>query len=175
MVGHNLYLYGNNAPFRHTDRTGLWVGWDDGAAALTGAGVGLAGQGLSDLWNGQVSGWEDYAGSAIGGAAGGVATLYGGPFAGGAVGGGGTNLAKQFLKNLTGKQCGFDWKSLGWDTLAGGAGGKLGDMFKFSPFKGGDFGTFEQKAGNYIGNNLINAGTPAGLAAGDLYNAATGN
>lgn len=175
LVGHNLYLYANNAPWRHTDRSGLWLGWDDAGAAAVGAGVGVAGQGLSDLWNGQLSGWEDYAGSAIGGAAGGVATLYTGPFGAGVVGGAGTNLAKQFLKTLTGKQCEFDWKSLGWDALAGGLGGKLGDMFKFSPFKTNQFGTFEQNYLPSVLNGLTNAGTPTNLAAGDLYNYANGN
>jgi type VI secretion system secreted protein VgrG len=105
------------------DPLGLWAGIDDLIFAGGGALVGLAGQGVGDLISGNLSGWEDYAGAAIGGAAGGEALLYTGPVGAGAVGGAVTNLTKQGLKNLTGKQCGFDGKSFLFDTGIGGATG----------------------------------------------------
>jgi type VI secretion system secreted protein VgrG len=85
--------------------------------------VGILGQGLSDAFSGNLSGWEDYLGSAIGGAAFGETLLYAGPVAAGLVGGAVTNASKQGLKNLTGKQCGFNWTSFGVDTAVGGATG----------------------------------------------------
>lgn len=81
--------------------------------------VGIVGQGIGDLISGQLSGWEDYVGAAIGGAAGGEALLYTGPVGAGAIGGAVTNLSKQGLKSLTGKQCSFDGLSLATDTGIG--------------------------------------------------------
>ena len=70
-----------------------------------------------------MSGWEDYLGAAIGGAAGGEALLYTGPVNAGAVGGIMTNFAKQGLKNLSGKKCGFSLGSLIFDASIGGLTG----------------------------------------------------
>ncbi|WP_156966165.1 hypothetical protein [Paraburkholderia bannensis] len=70
-----------------------------------------------------MSGWEDYAGSAVGGAAGGEALLYTGPIGAGTVGGLTTNLTKQGLKRLTGKQCHFNFTSTVVDTGIGAVTG----------------------------------------------------
>ncbi len=117
----NLYLYANANPLRYTDSSGLYVGIDDLVFTGGGAVVGLLGQGLSDVLAGRVSGWEDYTGAAIGGAAGGEALLYTGPVGAGAIGGAVTNLAKQGLKTLSGKSCDFNYGSLLQDTVVGGA------------------------------------------------------
>ncbi|MBP7989021.1 RHS repeat-associated core domain-containing protein [Candidatus Neomicrothrix sp.] len=121
----NKYTYVRNNPVNHNDPTGKWVGVDDAIFAAGGAVVGMAGQAVSDLISGKVSGWEHYAGAAIGGAAGGEALLYTGPIGAGAVGGAATNLAKQGLLNLTGKQDGFDPVSLAADTAVGAATGLI--------------------------------------------------
>ncbi len=127
--GFNLYGYVGNNVANLIDPYGLWFGIDDLVFTVGGAVVGAGGQLVGDLissaragsW--QFSGWEDYAGSAIGGAAGGEALLYTGPVGAGLIGGAVGNLSKQGLKNLTGKQCGFDPKSFGFETLVGGATG----------------------------------------------------
>ena len=121
--GYNLYGYTGGNPVSYNDPRGLYFGIDDAVFSLGGAVFGLAGQGVSDLLTGQVSSWQDYAGSAIGGAAGGEALLYTGPIGAGAIGGLATNLAKQGLKNLTGVQCGFDPYSAIGDTAIGAATG----------------------------------------------------
>ncbi|MBL8188224.1 MAG: IPT/TIG domain-containing protein, partial [Acidobacteria bacterium] len=123
LGGINLYAYVNNNPINNSDPFGLYGGIDDLAFAGGGFVVGLLGQGISDLMSGQFSGWEDYAGAAVGGAAGGWSLLYIGPVGAGAVGGGLTNFAKQGFKNLSRKQCGFDYSSFVFDT---GTGALLG-------------------------------------------------
>jgi len=121
----NVYGYVYNNPIVFRDSLGLWAGVDDAIFAGGGALAGLIGQGFSDLLSGQMSGWEDYAGSAIGGAAFGEALLYTGPIAAGAIGGAVTNATKQGLKNLTGKQCGFNFVSFAADTGVGAATGLI--------------------------------------------------
>jgi type VI secretion system secreted protein VgrG len=121
--GINPYLYANGSPLRHTDPLGLYAGIDDLVFATGGALVGLVGQGFSDLLSGQFSGWEDYAGSAIGGAVSGEALLYSGPVGAGIAGGAATNFSKQALKNLSKKQCGFNLTSFASDSAAGGLTG----------------------------------------------------
>jgi RHS repeat-associated protein len=125
LGGENFYEFVLSNPINRLDPLGLWAGIDDLIFAGGGALGGLLGQGVSDLFSGELSGWEDYVGSAIGGAATGEALLYTGPIAAGAIGGAATNLSKQGLKNLTGKQCGFDGKSLLFDTGIGGATGLI--------------------------------------------------
>ena len=109
---------GNN-PINASDSFGLYAGIDDLIFSGGGALVGLAGQGFGDLISGKLSGWEDYVASALGGAAGGEALLYTGPVGAGTIGGSVLNLTKQGLKNLSGKQCGFDLSSLVFDTGIG--------------------------------------------------------
>jgi type VI secretion system secreted protein VgrG len=114
-----LYGYCMNDPINHIDSNGLYTGVDDLTFATLGALTGLASQGFNDLLNGKLSGWEDYAGSALGGAASGWSMLYTGPVLAGAAGGAVGNISKQFLKNLSGKECGYDVGSYIGDTALG--------------------------------------------------------
>jgi RHS repeat-associated protein len=124
-TGLNLYAYVENDPINRRDPLGLWAGIDDLVFTGGGALAGLVGQGVSDLLSGQLSGWEDYTGAAIGGAVLGETLLYAGPVVAGAAGGLATNLAKQGLKNLSGKQCGFNPVSAATDTVIGAATGLI--------------------------------------------------
>ena len=119
------YAYVRNNPINLVDPTGAYVGMDDAAFSLAGAVVGLGAQGITDLISGEVSGWEDYTAAAVGGAVGGETLLYTGPIGAGAAGGLSTNLTKQALKNLSGKQAGFDALSAATDTGVGAATGLL--------------------------------------------------
>lgn len=121
----NLYAYAFNDPINLSDRNGLYAFWDDLAFAAGGALIGAGGQALSDAINGEFSGWGAYGRAAAGGAAGGLATLYLGPVAGGAIGAGVTNGLNQLSNMADGTQCGFDWGSLGFDAAIGGITGKL--------------------------------------------------
>lgn len=125
LGGWNLYAFNQNDPINHADPSGRWAGIDDGIAILGGGIVGLVGQGISDLITGHSPDWEDYAGAFVGGAVAGETTLYLGPIAGGAAGGFAGNISKQFLKNQTGCQNGYDWSSTAYDTVAGGLIGWL--------------------------------------------------
>jgi type VI secretion system secreted protein VgrG len=121
----NRYTYVRNNPVNLSDPTGKYVGIDDAVFAGVGLVVGLVAQGITDLVSGQVSDWEDYAAAGAGGAVGGEALLYTGPIGAGAAGGLATNLTRQGLKNLTGKQEGFDAVSTAVDTGLGAATGLL--------------------------------------------------
>ena len=122
-AGPSLYAYANGNPVNFIDFDGRWAIVDDAVFTVGGALVGVASQGGADLLAGQWSGWEDYVGAGIGGAASGETLLYAGPVAAGAVGGLATNVSKQLLKNLTGKQCGYNFTSVAVDTSIGGLAG----------------------------------------------------
>ncbi|WP_290371247.1 bacteriophage T4 gp5 trimerisation domain-containing protein [Paraburkholderia unamae] len=123
MGGTNEYSYVAGNPVQRSDYLGLYFGLDDLVFSGGGAVVGVIGQGVGDLISWQLSGWEDYAGSAVGGAAGGEALLYTGPVGAGIAGGLTTNLTKQGLKHLTGKQCHFNFTTTAVDTAIGAATG----------------------------------------------------
>lgn len=59
-----------------TDKTGFWFGWDDLIVASVGAVLGVGSQMVSDVvvsvitGEAHVSGWQQYVGAAVGGAAG---------------------------------------------------------------------------------------------------------
>ena len=125
LGGINTYAYVGGNPVSWRDPLGLWAGVDDAIFAGGGALAGIVGQGISDWLSGSISGWEDYVGSAVGGAAFGETLLYAGPVAAGLVGGAVTNASKQGLKNSTGKQCGFNWTNFGVDTAVGGLTGLI--------------------------------------------------
>jgi hypothetical protein len=110
------------------DPEGLWAIADDAIAMGVGAVLGVAAQGVSDVWHGKLSGWEDYAASGVGGALAGEAALYTGGLASGAVYGASANLTRQGLRNLSVKQSGFDCNSLVAETAVCAVGGKLGEV-----------------------------------------------
>ena len=99
----NPYVYCLGDGFSHTDKSGYWCGVDDLIAAGLGAIGGAAGQFIGDVIDSAASGefhfssWQEYTGAAIGGAAGGVTTLYAGPIAGGAVASGTSKLTTEGL------------------------------------------------------------------------------
>ncbi|HBA84264.1 MAG TPA: hypothetical protein DCZ95_09250 [Verrucomicrobia bacterium] len=97
----NLYVYGNASPLFYIDANGQWAGVDDAIALGAGAVIGLVGQGVADAFAGQLSDWEDYVGSAVGGAAMGETLLYAGPVAAGAAGGFAGNATSQGIKKFT--------------------------------------------------------------------------
>lgn len=86
-------------------------------AAGGGAIAGVIGQVIDDASNRRLSTWRDYAGSAIGGAAGGVATLHGGAIRGGALEGTATSAVRDLLN---GRQVDVD------GIIRGGEGGAIG-------------------------------------------------
>lgn len=79
------YAYVNDNPLNKTDRRGLWFGLDDliatGVGALVGAGTSIVEQAVS----GNGINWSKVGIAAGAGAAGGEASLYCGPFCGGAI------------------------------------------------------------------------------------------
>jgi RHS repeat-associated protein len=126
--GPNVYCYVRQNPWTMWDPEGLWAIADDAIAMGVGAVLGVAAQGVSDVWHGKLSGWEDYAASGVGGALAGEAALYTGGLASGAVYGASANLTRQGLRNLSGKQSGFDCNSLVAETAVCAVGGKHGEV-----------------------------------------------
>lgn len=121
----NPYVYCMYEPFGLTDKSGYWFGLDDAIAAGLGAIGGVVGQFVGDVITGVAengldvsswkwSSWQEYTGAAIGGAAGGVTTLYAGPIAGGAVSGGVGRLATE---GLTWASDPGSYDKSGWDVL----------------------------------------------------------
>jgi RHS repeat-associated protein len=115
---YNLFRYCHNDPEDLTDPMGLIFGVDDAILAGSGALVGLGAQGLADLLSGHPSGWEAYVGAGLGGAIGGLATEWVGPFAP-AAGSAAANAITQGLRNTSGAQHGFNTRELITDTAVG--------------------------------------------------------
>ena len=123
-AGWNTYGYVGANPQSQVDPYGLWFGVDDAVFSGGGALIGLAGRAVTDAFSGSISPWEDYVGSAIGGAVSGEILLYtANPFLAGAGGSLAGNLSSQGLKILTGKQCEMDFGSAMFDTSVGAATG----------------------------------------------------
>ena len=151
----NPYVYCIQDPFSLTDKTAYWFGLDDLIAAGVGAVGGMAGQLVSDVIDGATTGkwefkWQDYAGSAIGGAAGGVTTLYAGPIAGGAVAGGVTRLSKEGLTYISNPK---GYTKSGWDVVKetaidAGFGALSGAVSKYTGK------LFKKMAGSKLGQKI---------------------
>jgi small basic protein len=92
--GSNLYAYIGNDPLNSTDSNGNCF---QCAAALVGAGIGVGVQAGLDIWHGQLSSWQIYAGAAVGGAVGGVAATTCGPACAGAAASAAANLVTNGL------------------------------------------------------------------------------
>ena len=100
--GKNLYAYAEHNPVNKTDSTGTWALIDDVIAAFVGGTAAVICQFISDMIAGEFSSWEAYVGTAIGGAAGGVVTLYGGPILGAMFAGGVSTVSTCALENIAG-------------------------------------------------------------------------
>ncbi len=109
QTGKNLYSYCFNNPTIQDDPSGQWALIDDLIAGAVGAIVGVGGQFISDLVTSAVNGqwtfssWEQYVGAGVGGAVGGVVSLYATPVVGSAVSSGVSTVVGQGLEKLTGK------------------------------------------------------------------------
>ena len=107
-VSTNMFAYCENNPIIYTDSTGTWIGFDDLIAGTVGALVGVASQLVNDLVFSAISGslqfssWQTYVGAGIGGAIGGISSLYVSPIAGAAIGSGSATLIGQTLENVFG-------------------------------------------------------------------------
>jgi RHS repeat-associated protein len=88
---YNRYGYCWNNPFSHTDISGEYIGWDDLAVVVVGGLINWGANGFK--FNAEGLGYF-----AVGAAAG-IATYYGGPYAGAAVLGAGNSITSQVATN----------------------------------------------------------------------------
>ena len=123
----SLFGYCAQDPVNFNDSSGLFALWDDLAFALGGGIVGVGSQALSDLINGELSDPLAYGSAFLGGAAGGIATLYLGPVAGGAAGAIATNALNQGIGRYRGTRCHWDFGSIALDGAIGALTGHLFD------------------------------------------------
>lgn len=133
------YAYCVNDPFSHTDKSAYWFGIDDAIAGIVGFTGGIASQFIGDVIDGFTTGnfewssWQEYVGSGLGGTAGGIAALYGGPVVSGAVSEGVKTLTTEGLTWISDPSS-YD-KTLGdvlWSAAKdAGMGGIMGGVSKF--------------------------------------------
>jgi len=123
----NLYAYvGNAHPLNARDPDGNWALVDDAIAIVGGAAVGVAAQGVTDLFKGEMSSWKSYVAAGVGGAAGAEAALYTGGIAAGAAGGAAYSLTNQILnKGVSNISVGELAMDTGVSALTAGIGSKV--------------------------------------------------
>ena len=124
--GENLYAFCLNTPSCYVDVNGCWFLVDNAAAAILGALVGVAVQGVSDYVRGEVSDWESYLGAAAGGSVLGLALLHapsaslGAKALYGGVSAGVANFTRQYCRmNFTKKTDKFDVEDFALNVSAG--------------------------------------------------------
>jgi hypothetical protein len=181
--GPDFYAYAENRPANRRDPMGLWAGIDDAVFLGGGAVVGLLGRATGDLVTWNLSHWEDYTiyiGGLVGGATAGETLLYtANPFLAGASGGLAGNLTTQGFKNLSGKQCGIDIGSAGFDTAFGALTGFIPGRPRIAGInagRGSDLQVFRQMVTKAAGGTIQNM-TPATafkMGRGAFYQYAVG-
>lgn len=132
----NRYSYCLNNPLRYTDPTGEYFGIDDLIAALIGGTVNL----VINIVQGNIHSFGQGLASFGVGAAGGVLTIYVGPWAGGAVIGAGNSFVNQGF----GETGNWDWSNINgqqvlFDGIMGGLTGEIGSKLGgfISPYVSG--------------------------------------
>ena len=130
--GMGLYIYCKNNPINHVDPFGLLANVHlvfGGGGALVWMGGQLFADGVESFHRGEVvlSDWEEYVGAGIGGATQGLLLLNGkmSTVQSGLVAGAVGNLAKQFLRNEFGEDCGYDLSNFALETGVAGLTGLL--------------------------------------------------
>jgi RHS repeat-associated protein len=178
LGGNNLYVYAANDPVTYRDPSGRIFGLDDAVLAIGGALVGVGVQFGHDVVTGQWSDWQHYAGSAFGGAVGGLAVEYTGGIASGALSAGTGNAVTQSLEVLTGHQCSFNFTQLGLSTAAGAAVGAVVPEFEVDGISAGSnsYNAVAQQIRTKLANGTIDNVTAqtaakmlAGSTVGDAY------
>ncbi len=133
----NRYVYCFYNPINKVDQTGYWAGFDDVLAGFVGGVVGGVGQLVSDGVDSVIKGkWElssieTYMGSIIGGAIGGVASLYVTPVGGAAIAAGTSTLIGEGLEKINGtnnRRIEEILSDSAIDTVIGGVIGKVGHI-----------------------------------------------
>ena len=184
QTGKNLYAYCLNNPVNQDDPTGAWALLDDIIAGGVGLVVGIGGQFVSDIVSSTISGnwsfssWETYVGAGVGGAAGGVMSLYATPAVGAAVGSGISTAIGQGLEKITGTNDRPSGTIVANTLVDAGVGAALGSLVEIPGITTGrnSYSAVFQSGLTKIGNGtaktmstkVITKGIISGLA-GDIY------
>ena len=164
--GLNWYCYADGNPISLSDPMGLWAGLDDLAFAGGGVVIGVVSQGVSDLLHWNWSGAPAYGYSAAAGAAGGWATLYGGPVVGGATFGATRSVLNQSKQMAEGTQADFNYWYLGRDTAVGAGSAAVAELVPMPGIQGLNAGRGSFQAVSRQVVTKLENGTIQDIAAG---------